>query len=98
MTLGQAQAEQALHHRGEVHPVVARQPARQLGVKQRRRSHADFGQAGEVLVGGVQDPLVGAEHLGDRLQPRRRIALAADRVDEHRACTGAADLNQIRPP
>ncbi len=54
------QAEQPLHHRGQVHPVEAGQPARQLGVVERGRPHADLGEARQVLVGGVQHPLVGA--------------------------------------
>ena len=80
MALGQAEPEQPPHHRGEVHPVVPGKPTRQLGVVQRRRAHPNLGQARQVLIGGVQDPQVGAEHIGDRPQRLDRVAAAADRI------------------
>ena len=47
-------------------------------------------QAGQVLVGGVQDPLGTVEHLRECIQRPRR-----DRVDEERAAAGAPQLNEI---
>ena len=68
VALHQLQAEQSLHHRGEVDLVVAREPAGEFGVVELRRSHADLGQARQVLVGRVQHPLVGGQHLRDGSQ------------------------------
>ena len=95
VSLHQPQTEQPLHHRGQVHPVEAGQPAGQLGVVQLRRRHADLGQTRQILVGGVQHPLVGGQYLGDRGQRRHRVAAVVDRVDQHRASAGAADLHQV---
>ena len=95
MALRQLQAEELLHHRGEVDLVVAREAAGEFGVVERRRSHADLGQAGQVLVGRVQHPLVGGQHLRDRSQRGDRITAVVDGVDEHRARTGPPDLDQV---
>ena len=70
---GQAQAEQALHHGGEVHSLETGQPPGEFGVVQRRRAQTDFGQAGQILVGGVQNPFVIGEHLGDRPETRQGL-------------------------
>ena len=50
-------AQQGLDQRGQADPRVAQQPPGELGVEQRRRDQPDLGEAGEVLGGGVQDPL-----------------------------------------
>ena len=73
------------------------QASGQLGVVQRRRPHADLGQTRQILIGGVQDPLVRAEHLGDGPQRGQRVTAVADRVDEHGAGAGPPDLNQVGP-
>ncbi len=97
MALGQPETQQPLDHRRQVHPVEPGQPSGKLGVVQRRRLHADFGQARQVLIGAVQDPFVGVEHLGDRPQRRQRVGAVADGVDEHGAGPGPPDLNQVGP-
>ena len=95
VSLHQLQTQQPLHHRGQVDPVIAGQPACQFGVVQLRRLDADLGQAGQVLIGRVQHPLVGGQHLGDRGQRRHRVAAVVHRVDQHCARTLAADLHEI---
>ena len=95
MAFGQSHAEQSLRHRRQVDPVETGQPPGQFGVVHRRRPHSDLGQARQVLVGGVQNPLVVAEHLGDGPQHCQGVAAVADRVDQHRSRAVPADLNQI---
>ena len=97
MALGQPETQEPFGHGRQVHPVEAGQPAGELGVVQRGRPHADLGQAGQVLIGGVQDPFVSREHLGDGPQRGQRVRAMADGVDEHRAGAGPPDLNQVGP-
>ena len=94
--LGQSEAQQPLDHGRQVHPVEPGQAPGELGVVELRRPHADLGQARQVLIGGVQDPFVVAQHGGDRPQRGERVGAVADRVDEHRARAGPPDLDQIR--
>ncbi len=75
--LGQAQPEHVLGHRSEADPGEAGDPAGQLGVEQSLRSHADLGQAGQVLGGGVHHPFGVRE---GRAQPAE--VGAGDRVDQ----------------
>ena len=97
MALGQPEPQQPLHHGRQVHPVESGQSPGELGVVQRGRTHADLGQTRQILIGGVQDPLVGAEHLGDGPQRGQRVDAVADRVDEHGAGAGPPDLDQVGP-
>ena len=57
MALLEPDAEVLLDHRAERDPLVAEQPAGELGVEQPPRVQPDLGQARQVLVGRVQDPL-----------------------------------------
>ena len=57
VALLQADAEVVLDHGAQRDPFLAEQPAGEFGVEQPRRAQAQFGQAGQVLVGRVQDPL-----------------------------------------
>ena len=95
MALGQAQPEESLHHGGEVDAVESGQPAREFGVVQGGRVQAHFGQAGQVLVGGVQDPFVSGQHVGQWRQDVDRAAAVVDRVDQDRAGPGPTDLDQV---
>ena len=90
MALFQVEAEHLLDERAEGHPRVAEQPAGQFGVEEPPRPVADLSQAGQVLRRRVQHRLgvlqrgVDAGQLG-----------AGDRVDEHGARSGAAQLDQV---
>ncbi len=64
VSLGQAQPEQSLHHRRQIDPVETGQAAGQFGVVEGGRSQTHLGQAGQILVGGVQNPFVGSQHFG----------------------------------
>ncbi len=90
--LAQRLAERRLDQRGQPHPGVAQQPAGELGVEQRHGAQADLGQAGEVLGGGVQDPLHALERLGERGEVGER-----DRVDQRGAGALAAQLDEVGP-
>jgi len=96
VSFGQAQAEHALHHGGEVDPVEAGQPTGQFGVVESRRTQAHLGQARQVLIGGVQNPLVVGQHISQWCQDVDRTAAVVDRIDQHRSCTVATNLDQIR--
>ncbi|SHW26810.1 Uncharacterised protein [Mycobacteroides abscessus subsp. abscessus] len=93
----QAEAQQPLHHGRQVHPVVSGQPAAQFGVVQGRRLHTQFGKARQILVGRMQNPLVGVHDLGHRRQRFQRVDAVADGVDQHRAGTCAPNLDQVGP-
>lgn len=97
VALGQPEAQQPLDHGRQVHPLEPGQPPGQLGVIQRRWPHAHLRQTGQVLIRGVQDPLVAAEHLGHRPQRPNRVGAVAHRVDQHGAGPGPADLDQVGP-
>ena len=71
--LAQAVPEQRLHQRGQRHAGEAEQPAGELGVEERGRPQAQLGQAGQVLTGGVDDPLGAVDRLRQR-RARRRSA------------------------
>ena len=95
VAFGQPDTEQALRHRRQVDPVETGQPPCQLGVVQRRWPHADLGEARQILVGRVQNPLVLGQHVGDGPQHGLRVAAVAHRVDQHGARAGSPDLNQV---
>ena len=97
VALLQTEPEQALHHRRQVHPVEAGQPAGQFGVVKLRRAHSDLGEARQVLVGGMQHPLVGGEHLGYGRQGGQGVSAVVDGVDQHGARAVAVDLHQVGP-
>ena len=92
MALRQLQAEHFLHQRGQAHLGDTEQPAGQFGVEQGSRPVAQLVQAGQVLTGRVQ------HRLGRR---QRRVQAgqvgAADRVDQHGAEPGPAELDQEGP-
>ena len=57
VALLQPDAQVLLDHRAQRDPLLAEQPPGQFGVEQPAGTQPDLGQAGQVLVGGVQDPL-----------------------------------------
>jgi hypothetical protein len=75
--------------------LIAGEPAGEFGVVERRRPHAQFGQARQILVGGVQHPFAGVEDVGDRRHHHRGVLAVVDGVDEHRARAGPPDLHQV---
>lgn len=97
VSLGQAEAQQPLHHRRKVDPVEAGQAAGQFGVVEGGRAQTHFGQARQILVRGVQNPFVGPEHFGQRSQHIEWAAAVVHRVDQHRSGPVTSDLDQIRP-
>ena len=90
MALLQPEAEDVLHHRAEPDPLVAEQPAGQLGVEQLARTEAQLGQAGQVLGGRVQHDL----GVGQRRVELGQVG-AGDRVDQRAARAGAAQLHEV---
>ncbi|CPR12406.1 hypothetical protein BN971_03705 [Mycobacterium bohemicum DSM 44277] len=96
VALDQSEPEEPFDHGRQVHPVESGQPPGELGVVERGWPHAHLREARQVLVGGVQDPFVVAQHLGDGPQRGQRVGAVADRVDQHGAGAGAPDLDQVR--
>ncbi len=92
MSLLEREAQHLLDHDPKAHPLVTQEPAGKLGVEQRGGPQADLGQAGQVLVGGMQDPLGSTDGVLDAGQVGHR-----DRVDEVGSGSVAADLDQIGP-
>ncbi len=82
--------EQGLDQGGQADAGVAEQPAGELGVEERVGVQADLVEAGQVLGGGVQDPLGAAQHLLQRGQGVER-----DRVDQGGAAAVAAQLEEV---
>ena len=97
VAFGQAQTQEPLHHGRQVDPFQTGQPPGQFGVIQRGRTHPHLGQARQILVGGVQDPLIRGQHLGHRPQHIQGAAAVVDRVDQDGARSAATDLNQVGP-
>jgi hypothetical protein len=83
-------AQDVLDHGAEADPLEPREPPGELGVEHRRRHHTDLGQAGDVLGGRVQHPLLALQHLSEQ----RQVG-AADRVDERRPGALAAQLHEV---
>ena len=81
-----------LHDSGEAHPGQPHEASPELGVEQAGRAHADLRQAGQVLGGGMQDPLDIREDGADGGEIGAR-----DRVDQPGARTLAPDLDEIGP-
>ena len=92
MALLQTHPEMLLDHRAQRHAFVPEQAASELGVEQRGRVQAQLGQAGQILVRGVQDPLRVPESLAQRGEGGQR-----DRVDERGADPGPAKLHKVGP-
>ena len=92
VALLEPQPEHPLDHRAEPDPLEPGQPAGQLGVEDPAGHEPHLGEAGEVLAGGVQDPLVVLEHGGQLGQVG-----APDRVDEGRPGATATQLDQVGP-
>ena len=66
--LRQAEAQELFDDGGEAHPRQSGQPGGEFGVEELVRPHAEFGQAGQVLAGRVQDPFDAAQGLVDDAQ------------------------------
>ena len=90
MALFQVEGEHLFDQRAEGHPRVAEQPPGQFGVEEPPRPEADFSQARQVLRRRVQHRLGVAYGGVDAGQVG-----AGDRVDEHRACSATAELDQV---
>ncbi|CAO0826031.1 hypothetical protein SMICM17S_03345 [Streptomyces microflavus] len=86
----QGVTEDALDHGAEADAREAREASGQLGVEERGGSHAYVPQAGEVLGGGVQDPLGAGQGGGQAGEVG-----AADRVDQCAARAFAAQLHEV---
>ena len=71
-------------------PADSRPTGRRARCRTASAGHAEVGQAGQVLVRGVHDPLGVAERGGDR----RQVG-AADRVDQQDAGALAAQLHEV---
>ena len=90
MALFQVEAEHLLDERAEGYARIAEQPPGQFGIEEPPRPEADLGQAGQVLGRRVQHRLGVFQRGVDAGQVG-----AGDRVDEHRARSGAAELDQV---
>lgn len=96
--LGQGLAQGALEQGPKRHARKAQKAAGQLGVEQPAGEHVHLGEAGQVLAGGVQDPLGVADGVGDRGEVGALAVLGErDRVDEVGARALAAQLDQVGP-
>ncbi|GAB3877427.1 hypothetical protein GCM10029964_026520 [Kibdelosporangium lantanae] len=93
MALLQPVAEDAFDQRAEGDPVEPGEPAGQLGVEQPRGPQAQFGQARQVLGGGVQHPLGVRERLDQGID----LVVQRDGVDQEGAGSVTAQLHQVRP-
>ena len=90
MPLLETDAEILLDHRAERDALGTEQPTGEFGVEQAHRSQSDLVQAGQILVGCVQDPL----RVADRVVEIREFG-QRDRVDEYGAQTRTTDLDQV---
>ncbi len=90
MALFQVEAEHLLDERAEGHARIAEQPPGQFGVEEPPRPEPDLGQAGQVLGRRVQHRLGVVQRGVDAGQVG-----AGDGVDEHRARSGPAELDQV---
>ena len=90
MAFFQVEAEYFLDEGAEGHARIAEQPSGQFRVEEPPRPEADLGQAGQVLGRRVQHRL----GILQRGVDARQVG-AGDRVDEHRARSGAAELDQV---
>jgi hypothetical protein len=83
-------AEKLFHHRAEADAGQAEQPGGQFGVEDADGIQADLAQAGQVLAGGVQDPLLIGESVVELCEVADRR-----RVEEEGASAPAVDLDQV---
>ena len=90
MALFQVEAQHLLDQGAEGYARIAEQPPGQFGVKKPPRPEADLGQAGQVLGRRVQHRLGVFQRGVDAGQVG-----AGDGVDEHRARSGPAKLDQV---
>ena len=81
VSLLQRQPQHLLDERAEPDAGQPGQPAGELGVEEPRRGEPHLGEAGQVLVRGVQDPL----RTGQRGGELREVAAQRDGVDERGA-------------
>ncbi len=89
MFLGEAKAQQLFDHGGEAHAGQPGEAGGEFGVEEFVRPHAEFGQAGQVLAGRVQDPFDAAQGVVDDAQ-----VVEGFRIDQPGAGAFAADLDQ----
>ena len=89
MFLGQAEAQELFDDGGEAHPGQPGQAGGELGVEEFVRPHAEFGQAGQVLAGGVQDPFDAAQGVVDDAEVTEGFG-----IDQPGAGAFAPDLDQ----
>ena len=90
VVLGQTQAQGLLDDGAEPDVLSAQEAGCQLGVEQGGGLQPACGQAGDVLVGGVEDPLgsvKGCGQLGQRP--------GGDRIDEQSADAVPAQLDEV---
>jgi hypothetical protein len=90
MVLGQAQPQGLLDDSSQPDVLASQEPGGQLGVEQGGGPQAEGGQAGDVLVGSMKDPL-GAVEGGGQLCQRT----AGDRVDEEGADAFTPELDEV---
>ena len=90
VVLGQAKAQGLLDDGAEPDVLTAQEAGGQLGVEQGRGFQPEHGQAGDVLVGGVKNPLRTIESGG---QVGQRTA--GDGIDEKGADTLTSELDEI---
>ncbi|CAH0327473.1 hypothetical protein SRABI128_06140 [Microbacterium sp. Bi128] len=87
--LRQAEAQELFDHGGEAHPGQPGKAGGELGVEEFVRPHAEFGQAGQVLAGGVQDPFDAAQSVIDDAEVPERFG-----IDQPGSGAFAPDLDQ----
>jgi hypothetical protein len=85
-------AEQLLDDWSESHARKARQASPEFGVEDAARIEAHLAQAGEILAGRVQNPLL----IGHERGELRKIA-DRGRIEEEGARTASEDLDEVGP-
>ena len=90
MRLGQRVAEIVLGHGGQPYAWQPDEPPGQFGVEQGWSVQPQFCQAGQILTGGVQHPLVVGQHPCQRSE-----IVEGQRVNQPGACSLSADLQQV---
>ena len=90
VVLGQAQAQGLLDDGAQSDVLSPQEAGCQLGVEQGVGSQPECGQAGDVLVGGMEDPLGSVEGRGQLGQ-----RAAGHRVDEKGADAVSSELDEV---
>ncbi len=90
MLLGEVDAEEFFDHRSETNPGETGEAGAEFGVEQACGIEADLAQAGQVLAGGVEDPLFLAD---DVVELRERSD--GRRVEQERAGSASEDLDEV---